>query len=228
VIKTWKYLTHSSSTLQIILRAPLFSFLLGAFYFEQHIGLQTGHVWLKDGSFSFGCISDDTNHMAEAAWTGIQSLLIDLVHENKVSTINIISDSPVSQYRNKTIMYLMKTFAMEHDITLKWIYLESGHGKGVADAVGAALKRKFDDAVNFDPDNSFENALDLLNAVENSTDIKMFIYDKSDIDQLKKSLPKLTTVKGTTTFHELLATKDGKLYAKELSSDNEKLLKVKF
>jgi hypothetical protein len=111
---------------------------------------------------------------------------------------------------------------------MKWIYLESGHGKGVADAIGATLKRQFDDAVNFHPDDSFGNALDLLNAVENSTDIKLFIYDTADIEKQKKSIPKLTTVKGTTTFHEVTATKDGKLFAKELSCDNGKLLKVKF
>ncbi|CAF4571289.1 unnamed protein product, partial [Rotaria sp. Silwood2] len=68
----------------------------GAFYFEQHVALQTGYVWLKDGSFSFGCLSDDTNHMAEAAWAGIQPLLNHLVDELEISTMNIISDSPIS------------------------------------------------------------------------------------------------------------------------------------
>ncbi|CAF1135995.1 unnamed protein product [Didymodactylos carnosus] len=139
--------------------------------------------------------------MAEAAWTGIHSLLTDLVHEHKVTTINIISDSPMSQYRNKTIMYLMKKFASEHQVKVKWIYLESGHGKGVAGAVGAARKRMLDDAVAFDPDGSFENALDLLKATDNSTDIRLFIYNKSDIETVKKSIPKLTTVKGTASFH---------------------------
>ena len=54
---------------------------LGAFYYKQHIALQTGHVWLKAGEYSFGCMSDHADHMSEAAWTGIQNLLIDLVKE---------------------------------------------------------------------------------------------------------------------------------------------------
>ena len=201
---------------------------LGAFYFEQHVSLHTGYVWLKDGSFSFGCLSDDTNHMAEAAWAGIQPLLIHLVHEKEVSTINIISDSPISQYRNKTMFYLMKRFAIQQKIKFKWIYLEAGHGKGIADAIGATLKRKMDEAVNYKPDDSFSSASDLIDAIEDTTDIKLYLYGKSDIEDVKKSLPKLSTIKGTATLHEVLATSDGKFHGKDLSSDKERLLKMKF
>ena len=57
------------------------------------------------------------------------------------SNIVIVSDSPTSQYRNKDIFYLNNAFATEHDLSLRWIYLESGHGKGIAGGVGAAVKR---------------------------------------------------------------------------------------
>ena len=33
---------------------------------------------------------------------------------------------------------------------------------------------------------------------------------------LKKTIPKLKTATGTTTFHVILATKDGKVYAKSV------------
>ncbi|CAF1605264.1 unnamed protein product [Didymodactylos carnosus] len=201
----------------------------GAFYYEQHIALQTGHVWLKDGTFSFGSISDDINHMAEAAWAGIQSLLKHLVEDLEITSINIISDSPISQYRNKTMFYLMKTFAISRKIKMKWIFLESGHGKGVADAFGASLKRMFDETVNFKPDESFSNASDLVNAIKDQTAIKLYLYDKSDIENVKKSLPKLETVKGTASLHEITVSSDhGTMYGKDVSSDKDKLLKVKF
>ncbi|CAF4489608.1 unnamed protein product, partial [Rotaria magnacalcarata] len=135
----------------------------GAYYYEQHISIQSGFVWLNKNSFSFASISDDTCHMAEAAWAAIQNLLKDLINENNVNSINFISDSPISQYRNKTMIYLMKKLATDHHIDIKWIFLESGHGKGVVDAVGAAVKRKFDETVAFNPDNTFENALSLIN-----------------------------------------------------------------
>ncbi|CAF3986560.1 unnamed protein product [Rotaria sordida] len=181
--------------------------LLGAYYFEHHVSLLTGYVWLKNNSFSFGCISDDTNHMAEATWTAISDLLQDLIQNHDVTTLNFISDSPVSQYRNKTTIYFMTKYAQKEEIGIKWVYLESGHGKGVADAVGAALKRQFDEAISFDPDHAFDNAQDLMNAVQNNTDIKLYIYDKKDIQKLKDTIPALSTIKGTAKFHEVLAKK---------------------
>ncbi|CAF4629791.1 unnamed protein product [Didymodactylos carnosus] len=167
--------------------------------------------------------------MAEAAWAGIRCVLNELLDKKVIFTINLISDSPISQYRNKTMFFLMKKFAVEHKIEMKWIFLESGHGKGIADAIGGALKRKFDDAINFQPDESFSSASDLLHAVEHSADkIKLYLYEKSDVEEVKKSLPKLETIKGTASFHEVMATSDGKLYGKDLSSDTAKLLKTKF
>lgn len=166
--------------------------------------------------------------MSEATWASTDDLLQELVHEKQVTTINIISDSPLSQFRNKTTIYLMKQFATKEQVDVKWIFLESGHGKGVADAVGAAVKRNFDQAISYKPDDSFKNAMDLLDAVENSSNIKLFIYDKSDIEKVKKSIPKLVAIKGTAGFHEIIATKDGALYAKNLSSEKEKQLKVQF
>ncbi|CAF1415443.1 unnamed protein product [Rotaria sordida] len=101
----------------------------------------------------------------------------------------------------------MTKYAQKEEIGIKWVYLESGHGKGVADAVGAALKRQFDEAISFDPDHAFDNAQDLMNAVQNNTDIKLYIYDKKDIQKLKDTIPALSTIKGTAKFHEVLAKK---------------------
>ncbi|CAM4988858.1 unnamed protein product, partial [Rotaria socialis] len=199
----------------------------GAYYYEQHISIQSGFVWLNKNAFSFASISDDTCHMAEAAWAAIQDLLKDLIDKNNINIINFISDSPVSQYRNKTMIFLMEKLAIDRHIDIKWIFLESGHGKGVADAVGAAVKHKFDVVVAVNPDNTSENALSLINVIKN-TDIKFFLYDTTNIASLKKRIPNLRTVKGTASFHEMLATKDGKFYAKTVSNEKEKLVQLNF
>ncbi|CAF4500295.1 unnamed protein product, partial [Didymodactylos carnosus] len=93
-------------------------------------------------------------------------------------------------------------------MTIKWIFLESGHGKGVADGVGAAIKRLMDHAVAFRPNESFKNALDLMNVIVNDTSIKLFTYGKSDIDSLKKNVPPLIAVKGMASLHEVTAKPD--------------------
>ncbi|CAF3451066.1 unnamed protein product [Rotaria socialis] len=198
----------------------------GAYYYEQHIFIQSGFVWSKNNSFSFGSISDDICRMAEVAWAAIEDLLNELIEKNNIN-INFISDSPVSQYRNKTMIFLMEKLAIDRHIDIKWIFLESGHGKGVADAVGAAVKHKFDVVVAVNPDNTSENALSLINVIKN-TDIKFFLYDTTNIASLKKRIPNLRTVKGTASFHEMLATKDGKFYAKTVSNEKEKLVQLNF
>ncbi|CAF1510694.1 unnamed protein product, partial [Rotaria sordida] len=50
------------------------TFLLASYYYEQHISILSGHLWKKNDCFSFGSISDDTNHMSEATWAAIQHL----------------------------------------------------------------------------------------------------------------------------------------------------------
>jgi hypothetical protein len=184
-------------------------------------------VWLKNDSFSFGAISDDTNHMSESCWTVTKEIFAELVQRKSVTTINIISDSPVSQFRNKTTIYLMQKFTTTHDVDFRWVFLESGHGKGVADAVGAVLKRSFDEAVSSDPDNSFHNALDLMSVVKSRTAVKLFIYDKTSTEQLRKSIPALETIKGTAAFHEIIAKRNGTVFAKKLSNEAEQQVKIR-
>lgn len=46
-----------------------------------------------------------------------------------VQRIITVSDSPVNQFRNKTIFYLMKKYAEKHNIEMEWLFLETGHGK---------------------------------------------------------------------------------------------------
>jgi hypothetical protein len=72
----------------------------------------------------------------------------------------------------------------------------------------------------------FQN--DLVTAIKNDTETKLFLYKKSDIDAVKEQIPKLKAIKGTTRMHELIGRKNGQLYGKDISSDKERLLKVNF
>ena len=66
---------------------------------------------------------------------------------DNIQQLIIITDSPTSQYRNKGCAFLTKKFAELHQITVTWIFTESGHGKGPMDGVGAAIKNEIDRAV---------------------------------------------------------------------------------
>ena len=61
--------------------------------------------------------------------------------------VHYLTDSPTSQYRNKTIFNLV----CEHETVVgakaTWDYLEAGHGKGPCDGLGASVKRTADSAI---------------------------------------------------------------------------------
>jgi hypothetical protein len=173
-------------------------------------------------------LSDNTCHMAEACWASFKELFEELIEEKKMKNITLISDSPLSQYRNKTTIFFLKKYATSRKIEMKWIFLESGHGKGVSDGVGASLKRQMDDAIAFKPDVSFNKALDLMVDLKVKTDIHLYIYDTNDVELVKKSIPILKAVKGTATIHELIAMPDGKVFGKDKSNEKSKLLKLPF
>ncbi|CAF4668957.1 unnamed protein product [Rotaria sp. Silwood2] len=150
--------------------------------------------------------------MAEVAWTSLQPLLTKLIEQQHKIQIYLISDSLVSQYRNKTSAFMIKQYCKRDKIDINWIFYESGHGKGIPDAVGASLKNKFDQIVVYYSDDAFQAASDLVTTVKNDTETKLFLYEKSDIDVLKEQIPKLKAVKGTARMYELIGRKNEQLY----------------
>ncbi|CAF3565671.1 unnamed protein product, partial [Rotaria sp. Silwood2] len=67
------------------------------------------------------------------------------------------------------------------------------------------------DAIAYNPDETFKDAKDLLVGIENRVNFKLSIYETKDIQQIKKTLPKLKPIKGTFELHEMSATKQGLL-----------------
>jgi hypothetical protein len=212
----------------LLLLEKLDLILPGAFFYEQHVSIHPGYAWSKVNCWSFASLSDSTCHMAEAGWASFKELFDDLIDGKKMKKITLISDSPVSQYRNKTTIFLLKKYTTERQIEMRWIFLESGNGKGVADGIGASLKRQMEEAVAFNPDKAFKAPLNFMEEVKRRTDIQLYIYDTSNIDQLTNSLPSLNPVKRTASLHEILAMPDGKNYGKDKSSEPLNLLKVSF
>ena len=63
----------------------------------------------------------------------------------------MISDSPLSQYENKKIFWLMLQFSEEFNCQIKWIYLESEHGKGISDRTRAVAKHVIQNLIAYNP-----------------------------------------------------------------------------
>ena len=64
-----------------------------------------------------------------------------------LNTLHIITDSPSSQYRNRSILCVVAHFPALFYITASWTWLEAGHGKEPCDGAGGAIKKKPDHLV---------------------------------------------------------------------------------
>ena len=110
----------------------------GGYHYENHVSLHPMYVWSLQGNYSKVAMGVSTNHTAPALMASLLPLLKEL-RDSGIRHLNVITDSPTSQYRNKGMFWLVKVFCEEFGIPLKWVYLESGHGKAIPDGIGATV-----------------------------------------------------------------------------------------
>ena len=196
-----------------------------AYYHDLQVSVNTVVIYGRNGEVtSAGSISDCKSHKSAAILASLSSIMNVVGISDNVNTVYIISDSPMSQYRNCQIAYLTKKFAEETDITVYWTFTESGHGKGPMDGVGAAIKRMVDDIVAFNPDAVIASARDILPLLPPSN-IMMSTYSQSDVDTFQAKVPPHLSLIwkhfGISIVHEIhLPSISGSvIHWKRLSSD---------
>ena len=162
------------------------------------------YSWSIAGNRSHLSISDCTVHKANAVYASLEPVLENMMEDNEIHKINVVSDSPTSQYRNKYLFWLMHQFATKHNITLKWIFLEANHGKGVPDGIGGDGKRAIADIIRFNPDNAFYGVNDLLPGMCKALpSIQITTYTAEEVKVKASLLPKLKSIDGTAKCHEV-------------------------
>ena len=113
------------------------------------------------------------------------------------------------------MFWLALQFALEYEIELRWIYLESGHGKGIPDGIGAVVKKAIKDVISYNPDIPIYNVLDLLTygLQDCIPSITLLDYQKSEVLELQNQIPCLERVTGTMKIHEVqYKATNGELY----------------
>ena len=188
------------------------------------MSIAAGYVWKKSDCFSFGCLSDETNHMAAYTWVAIRDLLDELLDGTKYEKIfklNFISDSPSNQYRNKTTIYLLKHYVTIRQVTIRWLFL--GNLVVMVKVFLMLLVLQLNvystmQLIRLNPDESFNDVEELMNKIKGSTNVRLYLY-KKDVDSLRQQIPSLRTVKGTSMFHELIAKPNGQTFAKNKSDE---------
>ncbi|GBO14314.1 hypothetical protein AVEN_30117-1 [Araneus ventricosus] len=159
---------------------------------------------------SYCSLSDSLRHDPSAICAHLKPIIMEIKRSQpSLKTAHIFTDSPVTQYRNRKMFYLIATFlAPELGVdALNWHYTESGHGKGAPDGVGGCLKRIADSLVGRGKDmNNFNRLTDELAA--NSKKINVIKIAAESIESVDKLLPKkLKAFKGTMCIHQVTWTK---------------------
>ena len=130
-----------------------------------------------------------------------------MISSKTTRKIITISESLTSQYRNKFSVFFAQKYAFENNITIEWVYTKSGHGKGPADGVGAAMKIVIDNVVSYNLSKPITNTTELINEWP-PTDIVIKTYKL-----------KLKSAVGVASSHELICKSSGNMCLKKLPMD---------
>ena len=137
----------------------------------------------------------------------IQEDIAPLIAEKEIKKIHYLTDSPVSQYRNKSIFFYVSNHFAMFGLLAEWHYSEVGHGKGPCDGVGACSKRMAFEAIK--RGYTIKDALTFYRWGCSLTKcaITFFYVDEFDytaVDEgLTKIKPLLTALSGTMLLHSV-------------------------
>lgn len=161
-------------------------------------------------------VSAVLNHNA-AMVTLILDKVIELAKDfvNNLEAIHFWTDSPTSQYRNKTIFNYMDKLCLKN-IKSSWQYFESGHGKGPCDGIGGTTKRNADNAMKTGV--IIQDAEDFyLWASKGESAIKYVKVDEEEYNESLKRVEQdnIKPIKGTMKIHGVVSNQNGILRTRE-------------
>ena len=135
--------------------------------------------------------------------------------------LHLVTDSPTSQYRNRYSCGMLVRAREQFGIRITWNWLESGHGKGLCDGVGGALKGLADRVVK--ADGAIQSAEEFVEKITPQTQKVTLLYASKEsvleCDALVTSW-KCHGVDGITKQHQA-TVHDEQLYLRETSCYEE-------
>ena len=93
---------------------------IGAYFHKYQVSIHAIYSWEHDKQQSHAALCNCTSHNVPAVFPSIEPILIDFVGSG-IKRINIVSDSPSSQYWNKSNFWYLKGFSENHNTLLKSI-----------------------------------------------------------------------------------------------------------
>lgn len=196
-----------------------------AYWNAAMVSLHTMVVYFPEGSGkhiqSYIAVSDSLTHNAPTVYCILQKLIPILKEECPgLKRIHYLTDSPTSQYRNKTMFQAVCHHEEDFGVSARWNYLEVGHGKGPCDGLGASAKRAADNAVKQQV--SVQSASDFYQWATASTasKVKYILYTETDIEEAQELISKKEpplAVQGTMKIHAVVPIDSRTIATRQLS-----------
>ncbi|KAJ4934782.1 hypothetical protein JOQ06_007564 [Pogonophryne albipinna] len=176
-----------------------------AFHFgssRKQATIHTCVVYTGDATHTYATISGCLRHDKRAVWAHLEPVVRDAMTkcETPPSSLHIISDGPVTQYRNRNNFYLLSTMPFLFGFkSVTRNFSEKAHGKGAPDGVGATVKRLADTAVQRGKD------------LQTPEDVYDFMIKQ------KSTVNFVPAVKGTMKLHQVISTKPATILYRDIS-----------
>lgn len=174
---------------------------------RQQLTIHIRKIWTTRFDTVFATVSESLRHDAAAVMANLQDILdFYLPQQDNVKTLHFMSDGPTTLYKNRTMFYLITQLLPKRYSQIKKItynFSESGHGKGPADGIGAALKRICDDEISYGRDITDLNSL-LFTVTKKDKKIHVSSVSLARIEEIDKILKdvKLQMFVGTRKIHQ--------------------------
>ena len=114
----------------------------GAHWHHAQATIFTTYAWINNATnYNMVVISDDLNHTKYSNFVFMKCFPKSLSEIPKHRTINVFSDGPTSKFKQRFLFSSLHYWEQNHDISIRWNYFATFHGKGVVDGIGGMVKR---------------------------------------------------------------------------------------
>ncbi|XP_053389868.1 uncharacterized protein LOC128552829 [Mercenaria mercenaria] len=170
---------------------------------------------------SFIIVSDEMAHRSSTVITFINEIMPMLKKiDSELQCIHYWSDSPTSQYRNKSIFDFVANHKAIHGMNARWNYFEAGHGKGPCDGLGGTCKRLADEAMRSGKTIIQDAKAFYEWAIQSSMTNVTFRFVSTEIcaqtEKIQERLP-LKSIKGTMKVHAAVGNGESTIKVRDVS-----------
>ena len=123
-----------------------------------------------------------------------------------VEAVDVWSDGPSSQFKNKYIFALVSKLEKHHELKITWNYFATSHGKGPNDGLGGNVKRMAHRLIMTNT-KMIKNAETFADAIQScETGIHVLVMNEDVIEQRCQDLATDTLWDGLKTFQGTITT----------------------